>query len=99
MDILEYLFVFDISAIAIMVFISHLSKRLGEALKIPSYYKILYFSALLVFCGFAVDTLGKGISIPRSELISVSIRLVAGICALIVALRYWKWLFAEFLKN
>jgi hypothetical protein len=91
--------VFDISAIVIMVILGYLSRRLGEALKIAPYYKLLYVTAAAVFLAFAVDTLPDVLRPPAVVAAAMIVRLVAGAVALIVCLRYWRWLFNEYIKH
>lgn len=93
----EFLFIYDIAAIMLMLLVSYLSRRLGEALKIPPYYRILYFTAFAVFAAFALETI-----FPSERLgtgIPLAIRCSAGAIALVTTFRYWGWLVSEFIKQ
>ena len=54
MNALHSLILFDASTIVIMLIIAYLSRRLGEALKIRPYYRMLYVTSLVI----AVAALG-----------------------------------------
>jgi Ni,Fe-hydrogenase I cytochrome b subunit len=93
----------DASAAVIMLVIASLSKGLGNALKIKRYYRLLYFSAGLVLtmslCNAIFFDCAAG-GIPRMPFIATLIgRFFAGTIAMGVSLRYWKWLFAEYIKK
>ncbi len=92
----EFLFIYDIAAVMLMLLISYLSRRLGEALKIPRYYRILYLTAFAIFVAFTIETIFAtgpwGIEVP------LTIRCSAGVVAFLATLRYWGWLLSEFLK-
>lgn len=95
----DYLFLYDIAAIALMLVLSYLSRRLGEALKIFPYYRVLYATSATVFAAFALDTLRFGAGLGGSRTLTMSLRCGAGLAALAVCLRYWSWLFSEFFKR
>lgn len=99
MDIRDFLFIIDLSAVVLMVLVAYLSRRLGEALKIPPYYRILYVAAGAVFCAFVIDTLSINKTWPLPADLGMLVRSVAALAALLVALRYWRWLFAEYFKK
>jgi hypothetical protein len=99
MNIQNYLFVYDFSAIVIMVLLAQLSKGMGEALKIPPYFRLLYGSAGAVAVCFIFDTIHRNANIPFPDALTLAVRLIAGALALGVCLRYWQWLFSEFLKS
>lgn len=97
------LFFFDISFVIMMIIIAYLSKRLGEALKIKSFYKLLYITSFLVVCASSLDavsgTFGNTAISNVTLTISMVLRLFSGIAAFFVCLRYWSWLFPEFFKG
>lgn len=99
MDTLNFLFFFDISTMLLMVILAYLSKRLGEAMKIKSYYKLLYVTTFLVLAASGIDFAIKSMSIPVSSYIPLLIRLISSLTAFLVCLRYWNWLFPEFIKR
>jgi hypothetical protein len=97
------LFFFDISFVITMIVIAYLSKRLGEALKIKSFYKLLYITSFLVVCASGLDAVSGAFgTIDKSNatlFISMILRLLSGITAFFVCLRYWSWIFPEFFKG
>jgi hypothetical protein len=96
---LQSLFFFDLSAIIVMVVLAYLSKRLGEALKILPYYKLLYVTSFAIICASGLDVISETVTVPMTLFISLGLRFSAGVVALIVSLRYWNWLFVEYFKN
>ena len=99
MVVLHSIVVFDVSCIIAMLVIASLSKSLGEALIIKPYYKLLYLSASMVLVAAAADTLPIMSCSACSKMVFIAIRCAAGLIALPVCLRYWKWLIAEYFKN
>jgi hypothetical protein len=93
------LYIFDISAILMMVILAYLSRRLGEALKITAYYKLLHITSVAVFAAFAIDTLPDPVRTQSIETAAMAVRSAAGAVALLVTLRYWGWLFRDFFKH
>ena len=90
---------FDISAVIAMFVLAYLSKRLGDALKIKPYYKILYLTAFLITCASATDIVSTSFHITTIPFLSMALRFISSAGAFFVCLRYWKWLFSEFLSN
>lgn len=90
---------FDISAVIAMIVLAYLSKRLGDALKIKPYYKILYITALCITCASIIDIVSISFHITSMPFLSMAIRFTASAGAFFVCMRYWKWLFSEFLRN
>jgi hypothetical protein len=95
----QALFLFDVSAIVLMVILAYLSKRLGEALKIPPYYRLFYATALLVLVASGLDTLEQTAHAGLLPKITMAVRAVSAAAALVVCLPYWKWLFSEYFLN
>jgi hypothetical protein len=93
---IQSVLVFDLAAILSMLVVANLSKRLGEALKIRPYYQLLYLAAILVFAAFSIDTFLEPLHPSTLDMVSVTLRCVAGIVALPACLPYWKWLFPEY---
>jgi hypothetical protein len=93
---LQSLFVFDIAAMVAMIVLANLSKRLGDALNTPPWYRLLYATTACVFAAFALDTFRESLHSEVLTLIAVGLRALAGVLALYALLQYWKWLFAEF---
>ena len=93
------LILFDASAVIIMFIIASLSRRIGEALKVPPYYRILYLTSLLIAITAIGDTICNDINFHISQSIPMCLRFVSATCAFLVCLRYWSWLFSEYLKH
>jgi hypothetical protein len=96
------LIILDISAAVLMVVLADLSMRLGSALKIPPYYRIFYVSAGLVLGATLVSVIAQTfptLDITTYRTTAMLMRGVAGVLSVATALRYWKWLFAEFVKR
>jgi len=99
MMVLHGIVLFDISSIIAMLVIASLSKSIGEALKIYPFYKLLYVTAFLLFIAAGADSLPFGEHGSCSKIIVSTLRCVAGMIALPVCLKYWKWLIAEYFKK
>jgi hypothetical protein len=93
------LFFFDFTAVIMMLVLAYLSKRLGEAMHIRPYYLILFVTAALILAASGLETIPQALSFEFMESIANSLRFAAAAAAFLVALRYWKWLFAEFSKK
>lgn len=90
---------FDMSAVIAMFVLAYLSRRLGDALKIKPYYKILYITAFCIICASILDIVSLSIFISSISIISLALRFIASAWAFFVCLRYWNWLFSEFLSD
>ena len=93
----------DAAAAVLMLVLASLSKGLGSALKIRPYYLMLYvcagmvlFASLLTAVCTDYSSAGKTV---MPFIASSALRLLAGITAVAISLRYWKWLFTEFFKK
>jgi hypothetical protein len=93
------LFFFDVAAVIMMLVLAYLSKRLGEAMHIRPYYLILFVTAALIVAASGLETIPRTLSFDFMALLANSLRFAAAAAAFAVALRYWKWLFAEFSKK
>jgi hypothetical protein len=92
---LHSLFVADVAVMVSMLVLANLSQRLGEALKIPPYYRILYVTTALVLAAFALDTFRETLQAPVLDLVAIGIRALATAIAVAVCLPYWRWVFSE----
>lgn len=90
---------FDIAIIFFMLVLAYLSNRLGEALKIKPYYKILYLTSIMIILAASIDALTEITVFSFLIKPAVFIRFLAGAIALVIVLRYWGWIFFEFFKN
>jgi hypothetical protein len=95
----QAIFFIDVSAVIFMIVLAYLSSRLGEALKIPPFYKVLYGTAALVIAASVLDVIAGILPVPASMTISMMVRFAAGCLACLVVLRYWFWVFSEFFKH
>jgi hypothetical protein len=89
----------DASLITSMLILAYLSRKMGNALKIRPYYVILFVAAMVIAAASGIDAGMRAVTIMASPLISLVtlvMRVCAGVAALCVCLRYWSWLFSEF---
>jgi hypothetical protein len=93
------LFFFDVAAVAMMLVLAYLSKRLGEAMRIKRYYTVFFATSGAVVAASGLETIPAALSLGFLNTLANSLRFAAAGVALAVALRYWKWLFAEFSKK
>jgi len=99
MNYLQGIVYFDISVMVFMLVLAYLSGKLGEALKIPPYYKILYGTAFMVFFASFLESFAHVTDYPLIIRISLILRVLAGFIACGIVLRYWVWVFNEFFKH
>jgi hypothetical protein len=93
------LILFDASAIIIMIIIAYLSRRIGEALKIKPYYRILYLTSSIIAATALGDSILYDMNVHINQIMSAGLRFVAAATAFYVSLRYWGWAFSEYLKK
>lgn len=94
---MDTLFVMDVAIIVCFMVLANLSRRIGEALRIPKFYTVFYgTSALLISVSF-VDAVFE--SIPIVGKVAMVLRGVVVIISIPVAVRYWHWLFNEKLQK
>ena len=93
----------DLAVIVILIVLAYLSKRLGEALKTPPFYKLFYVGVVLIVAGALVTLFfAQNANMSISKLINtivMAIRFICSIVAVITCMQYWKWLFSEFFKG
>ncbi len=103
MQSIPSLIVLDMAAAVIMIVLATLSRRLGEALKIRPYYRLLYVGVgLLITASLinaAASTTTLGVARALSHVLPEALRFIAGTIGVASCLRYWKWLFSEYLKK
>jgi chromate transport protein ChrA len=87
---------FDLSMVLIMLILAYLSKRLGDAMKTPSWYLALYGSIVIVILACALDITAGAIAFALPASLTLGLRLGAGMITIGVCIRYWSWLFSEF---
>jgi hypothetical protein len=93
------LILFDASAILAMIIIAYLSRRLGEALKIRPYYRILYVTAVFLAVAAVIDVISNDFNIHIPQGLPMLVRLASAGTAFIVCLKYWNWAFSEYLRK
>jgi hypothetical protein len=82
-----------------MTVMAYLSRRLGEALKVPPYYRVLYVTAVLIAVAAIIDTIANDINLYVPQSIPMLVRLVSACAAFFVCLKYWNWAFSEYLRK
>jgi hypothetical protein len=78
---LHSIILFDASLVMIMLIIAYLSRRIGEALKIKPYYRILYVTSLMIALTALGDIVLNDVNIHISQIIPMGLRF-ASACAL-----------------
>ncbi|MBN1130519.1 MAG: hypothetical protein JXA71_16120 [Chitinispirillaceae bacterium] len=87
---------FDLSVALLMLVLAYLSKCLGDAMKTPPWFLGIYAAIFLVCTASGAEVAAGMLSFTLSPLVTLGMRLGAGIIALCVCIRYWRWLFSEF---
>lgn len=102
-QIFDAVHILDVSVFLLLMILSELSKRIGEALEVPSFYHYFYIcSVLLIFLIF-IDIF-LPLVMPgavTSEILTVTLAFRAGLVlsTFPVAMIYWRWLFSENMKK
>jgi hypothetical protein len=96
---LHSIILFDASVVVIMLIIAYLSRRIGEALKIKPFYRLLYLTAVVVALTSLCDTILYDINIHINQIFPMGLRFAAACTAFLVSLRYWSWAFSEILRK
>jgi hypothetical protein len=96
---LHSIILFDASVVVIMLIISSLSRRIGEALKIKPYYRILYLTSLVIALTALGDIILNDVNIHINQIIPMGLRFASAAAAFFVSLRYWSWAFSEYLRK
>jgi hypothetical protein len=94
--VIQSILIFDMAAMVTMLSLLALSKRIGEALKIPKWYRILFLTTLMTFAASGIDAFHDSFSDPVFGITAMTLRVVAAIVAFATCLPYWKWLFSEY---
>ncbi len=93
----------DIAMIIILIVLAYLSKRLGEALKTPPYYKLYYVGIVFVVISVLINTISINevltVMPEITKTVPMGLRCVSGLLAVFASLQYWQWLFSELLKQ
>jgi chromate transport protein ChrA len=93
------LIVFDIAAVISMIIVAYLSRRLGEALKVKPFYRILYVTAAIIVVVSIAEFFLNNAHVMVPPLITSGIRFAAAFFGFAVGLRYWSWLFSEYFRK
>jgi hypothetical protein len=104
MQTVPNLIILDTAAAVIMIVLASLSRRLGEALKIRPYYRLIYAAVTLLLAASLInavfyDPAAAATARTALDVVPAGLRFTAGIIAAASCLRYWKWLFSEYLKK
>ena len=100
--IVNSIYLFDVAAFITIVITAFLSKRLGDALKIPAFYILMYGMAGGILAALGADLfIDSPIYIHGIALhtVTLGLRCGCGLVALAIAIRYWHWLIGESLKK
>lgn len=102
MSLVGSLYLFDVASFVLIVVTAYLSKRLGDALKVPAYYLIMYVAASVLVASMCVDLFTDipvfVYGVPLHTIL-LGIRFLCALIALLIAVRYWYWLLIESLKK
>lgn len=97
---MEMLIIIDLSVFLLLIVLANLSRRIGEALMIPGYYRILFYMAGIIAFASMVDIFIKGIeNVGYIHTITLLVRAAAALISIPVCYKYWKWLLKENLKG
>jgi hypothetical protein len=96
---LHSLILFDASVVVIMIIIAYLSRRIGDALKIKPYYRILYLTSIVIALTALGDIILNDINIHIDPIVPIGLRFISACTAFLVSLRYWSWAFSEYLRK
>ncbi len=97
----ESLIILDVAMIILMLVLASLSKRLGEAMKIPPVYHAWTVGVVFILIAAAlsgIDTIANDTTVPLMTMTAISLRVAAGALSVVASLRYWHWLFSEYFK-
>jgi hypothetical protein len=96
MFVIQSILIFDMAAMVTMLSLLALSKRIGEALKIPKWYRVLFFTTLMTFVASSIDAFHDSFADPVFGITAMTLRVAAAVIAFIACLPYWNWLFSEY---
>lgn len=93
----------DIAVIIIHTVLAYLSKRLGEALKKPAYYKLYYIGIALIVVAVIVNTIALNTIVfvkpDVTSTVLMGLRCASGLLAVFASMQYWQWIFSELFKQ
>jgi uncharacterized membrane protein len=82
--------------------IAYLSKRLGEALKTPPFYRLFYIGVAVIIIAAITNIIAtsRAFPVPYNLYITISMimRFFSGFISVFACMQYWKWLFSEIFK-
>lgn len=100
---LQNIIFLDIAVIIIFIILAYLSKRLGEALKTPPFYKLFHAGIGLIVAALLINTLAMNDILVTTQAFSFTVpmglRFLAGILSIFASMQYWNWLFSELFKH
>jgi hypothetical protein len=102
MQISDSVHILDVSVFFLMMILAFLSRRIGEALKVPNFYHYYYICSILLIFLVVVDMIFPlfVLEADKSQISMVTMALRAGLVlsTFPVTMIYWRWLFSENLK-
>ncbi|MBN1981313.1 MAG: hypothetical protein JW795_07280 [Chitinivibrionales bacterium] len=93
----QHIIFLDLSVFIMMIVLANLSRRIGEAMEKPPYYKLLYGASILVALAAVISTITANLSTEQaliSQTIPMGMRCFAGLLSVFSTLQYWQWLFS-----
>jgi len=95
--------ILDVSVFFLMMILAALSKKIGEALKVPNFYHYYYTCAIVLIILVAADMILPNFmsESDRSEIstITMALRAMLVLSTFPVTMIYWRWLFSENMKK
>jgi uncharacterized membrane protein len=96
----DLIYVLDASFFLQLFVMAYLSKRIGEALMIPPYYKSFYYIAGIIVMASLTGIFIKGLADTETiYFITFIIRAAASVSAIPICFKYWSWLFNEDMRG
>lgn len=97
---MDMIVILDLSVFLLLIVLANLSRRIGEALMIPGFYRVLFYMSGLVAFAALVDIFIKGLEgVEYIHTITLILRAAAAVISIPVCYKYWKWLLKENLKG
>lgn len=95
---MDIFLIFDMSVFIMLLVLGNLSARIGDALMIPPYYKILWGEAFLMLLIPVTEIIVKNFTHIEQCHYVTYFRAIILLPAIPVLLIYWRWLLKEDLK-
>ncbi len=85
---MDTLFVVDVAVIICLMVLANLSRRIGEALRIPAIYSVFYGASALIIIAVFIDAVVKADYASYVTLATIIVRVIAVIITIPVAVKY-----------